>query len=170
MKTQNRLPVRGLCEISCPQCHGKDFWKHGSYKRTWFHTIRRKENTVRIVQRYLCLNTSCKRCTFTVQSADVLPYCRFLVPDLLNVDTALQTDTSLHGLQRIFGLRRTVLRRVSTLLDRTTDFLRDLCREITAGDTVSGLSELFTTAQLRYCWITLGQLWFRHFYNPIVKH
>lgn len=165
MKIPILQPFRGVCEIFCPHCHGKDYWKHGSYTRCWFHAFGRKNDSVRTVQRFLCINPSCPRRTFNVQAPDALGYCRFLFADLLTVAAALQAKASLHSLSRAFGLSRSVLRRVAAFLQRTHGFFSALCREITLGDTITGLEELLKVTQSRYCWITLRVLWFRHIYH-----
>jgi len=166
MKIPNLPPIRGVCEIFCPHCHGKDYWRHGSYTRSWFHSFYDKGDQVRTVQRFLCLNPSCPRRTFNVQAADVLGYCRFLFTDLLTVAAAMQKKASLHSISRAFGLRRSVVRRVAVFLQRTHDFLISLCHEVTAGDTIAaGFVPLLEVAQSRYCWITLRGLWFRHIYH-----
>lgn len=160
--------IRGVCEIFCPHCHGKDYWKHGSYTRSWFHSFGRKSDSVRSVQRFLCLNPSCPRRTFTVQAPDALGYCRFLFADLLAVAAAREAKASLHSISRTFGFSRNVARRVAVFLQRTHGFLAALCREITNANPVTGLAKLIEVALSRYCWISLRVLWFRHIYRLAV--
>jgi len=168
IKIQYSEPFRGICTIRCPHCHGKDFWKHGSYTRRWFHSFGLKDDSVRVVQRYLCLNPHCQHRTFSVQAPDALSYHRFLFTDLLTIAAALHAKTSLHRISRIFGLSRTVLRRAAAFIQRTHVFLDALCREITTGHTTAGLEELLEVAQMRHCWLTLKAMWFRHIYRSAV--
>jgi hypothetical protein len=166
MKIPYSHPVRKICKIFCPHCHSTRFHRHGSYTRYWFHMMQWGTDQTRKVQRYLCRNKSCPRKTFTVQSPDALPYCRFLFRDLLAVDNALRSGKSVYFVSRTTHLRRSVVRRARRLLQRTRDFLQALCRESDVYDcTVLELSKLIETVQIRYCWIECRALWYRYIYR-----
>lgn len=158
---------RKICSICCPSCRCTKCWRHGSYTKKWFHFCDPLKFITRKVQRYYCTSQSCKRRTFTVQAPDVLPYCRFFVSDLYKIDQLIQPTSGIYMLAKILQLSRSVIRRVLSLIDRSRTFLQALCREITDGDESTGLQHSMETAQIRYCWITLRILWYRHIYQII---
>jgi transposase-like protein len=146
MKIQYSHSIRKIHRIFCPHCRSTHFHKHGSYTRYWFHVMPWGADQTRKVQRYLCCNKCCPHKTFTVQPPDALPYCRFLLNDLLAVDTVLRAGKSVHFISRTLHLSRSVIRRARRFVRRTRCFLQTLCREIDVYDcTPVELFELFQT-------------------------
>lgn len=168
MKIPFSTPSRKICTISCPSCHSTKCWRHGSYTRKWFHFCHPSKFIIRQVQRYYCTCKSCTRRTFTVQAPDVLPYCRFFVSDLYEIDQRLEPTPRIRALARLLKLHRGVVRRVVSLIERSKAFFQALCRENTNGEQCSGLQCCMETAQIRYCWITLRGFWFRHIYRVVI--
>lgn len=171
MKIPFYNPVRKICKIFCPHCRSTRCHRHGSYTRCWFHVTPWGKNQTRKVMRYLCCNRSCPQKTFTVQAPDVLPYCRFLTRDLFAVENLLRAGKSVYFISRTLHVCRSAIRRVRGLLQRTRRFLQALCREIDVYDcTALGVSKLFETVQIRYCWIECRVLWYQHIYRLGTMH
>jgi hypothetical protein len=161
MKIPFRHPTKKPCKIFCPSCHTTRCWRHGSYTRTWFHF----KNVTRTVWRYYCTSASCPRRTFTVQAVDVLPYCRFLIPDLLKVDGEMFSSAKKDQLEKIRQLDRGVIRRITIRLENSRKFLQSLIQEITDGEQVRKLLESLEVALKHYCDTRLKALWYRSIYR-----
>jgi len=156
-------------EIFCPYCHTKNCRKHGSYTRTWFHCLLSKDNHVqREAIRYKCFNPDCSCQTFTIQEPDVLPYCRFLIPDLLIIYKHLNSNKSIYSLCKIFTLSWRTAKRINQILDLTFSFLKKIYQEITHITDIQNITKLFKTAEKHYKLTPLKAMWFRNiYYTPL---
>ena len=166
MKIRNNHPLKKESEIFCPHCHSTVVWKHGTYDRKWFHALFERGSSIRVVQRYRCCEIPCPCKTFTIQAEEILPYCRFRIPDLCALHPYFESAESLHSLSRTLDLSRPVLKRLRTLLQHTTMFLTGLCREISDGQTIMvTLRQGLQIARSAYCCVGLKLMWFRYRYR-----
>lgn len=151
--------------IVCPWCNSRRWWRHGSYRRTYFHSrTPQAVSESRRVQRYLCRNKMCER-TFSRLPAAVVPSCRFFWPDLVKIARALAAGQSTRRLARyVWHVGRGVITRARALIHRLTQWLGTLCREITDGAAACGLEAMAALAREHHGWAGLMNLWCRRIY------
>jgi len=117
------------------------------------------------VQRFLCLNKECSRCTFSVLPPMVLRYCRFFWPCLLALEQALATgSTPYHQAQHVWHVGWGVIVRARALLNRLTPWVEELHRELTDGGRVRGLGSMVQIITRKLGRIELLDRWYRHRY------
>ena len=161
MKIPFTHPTKKLCKIFCPSCHNRHCWRHGSYTRKWFHF----KHLTRKVWRYYCTCSSCPRRTFTVQAVDALPYCRFLINDVLKVNELLSSTTNRKYAAKVAALDRGVIHRVTVRLEESKRYLQNLYQEVTGEAPVGKLPECLESVLKHYCDNTLKTMWYRSIYR-----
>ena len=150
--------------IKCPYCNNNHCWKHGHYIRKGFHSKPPQNGWIlRTVQRFLCLEASCKH-TFSVLPDDVLPYCRFLWKDLLELARLSGLGkTAYHIAIYQWNLPLRTMLRATGIITRVRQWLGQLCREALHG--VAGEFETLATTVLRmHSWFVFSRMWFHHIY------
>lgn len=158
-------------KIFCPACHGTIYRSHSSYVRKGFHR-QNKAWVIEIqVQRYLCLNEDCPRCTFSVLPPMVLPYCRFFWPGLLTLRQALASGSTPYCLARhVWHVGRRVIIRAAALLDRLDAWVGQLYQEISDGGQVRELGSIVKVIIGKISRIELVGRWYRHRYPTRFSH
>ena len=167
-------PAKNIADrdkITCPACHCTFCRSHSSYSRKGFHR-QSKALVIEIpVQRYLCLNKDCPRCTFSVLPPMVLPYCRFFWPSLLVVRQSLASgSTPYHLAQHVWYVGRGVIVRAAALLNRLDTWVGELYREVTDGIQACELGFMVKNVTRKLGRIEFIDRWYRHRYPRRFPH
>jgi hypothetical protein len=104
--------------IRCTKCGSTHYWLHGSYYRKGTHFVW----VVIPVQRFKCQESGCKK-TFSLRPVPILPYTRFSLWHLIQIDEQLQSGREINELIKGFGLRRSVIIRAQEYLKRVKRFV-----------------------------------------------
>lgn len=153
-----------LESINCPYCNNNRCWKHGHYIRKGFHS-KAPENgwILRTIQRFICCEVSCKH-TFSVLPDDVLPYCRFLWKDLLEISRSLyRGETAYHIARYHWNLPLRIILHTKGIITRVHQWLAQLCRQ-TLHAAARGFETLATTVLTMHSWFVFCRMWFHHIY------
>ena len=150
--------------IKCPYCNNGSYWKHGSYTRKGFHfKVYKNGCNLRIVQRFLCREVSCKH-TFSVLPEDVLPYCRFFYNDLLDIIKNLKNGATAYFLSfQEWDLSPRILCRIKNLLKKVHPWLKELLQEA-LYKMAEKFETLVSTVLQKYSWFVFTRMWFHHIY------
>jgi hypothetical protein len=118
------------------------------------------------IQRYLCLNPDCPRCTFSILPPNIMRFCRFFWTDLVVLKIAL--DAGVVAPRRlaknVWHVGKGVILRASALLKSLCAWVAVLHQELTTGKPQRdfGLMVKIITAKLGR--IELVWRWYRHRY------
>jgi hypothetical protein len=149
----------------CPACHCCLYRKHGFYTRKSFHAPNCAIAIPVKIQRYLCRNPQCRRCTFSVLPDGILRYCRFFWPYLLALNRALNEGATVYRLARhVWHVGRGVILRAAALLKSLEHWTAELHQELTGGTAangIEGMKECICDAIGRF---EFTQRWYRHRY------
>jgi len=158
-------------KISCPACHCTLCRSHSSYSRKGFHR-QSKASVIEIrVQRYLCLNEDCPRCSFSVLPPMVLPYCRFFWPSLLVLRQALASGSTFYHLaQHVWYVGRRVIVRAAALLNRLDKWVGQLYQEVSDGVQAGELGFMVKIVTRKLGRIELIDRWYCHRYPKRFSH
>ena len=149
----------------CPWCHGDLYRKHGFYVRKGFHAPNCAAAIPVKVQRHLCLNPQCRRCTFSILPDGVLCYCRFFWPYLLALNRALREGMTPYRLARhLWHVGRRVILRAAALLKSLEHWMAALYQELTDGRIASGLDGMMRFIADAIGWSEFERRWYRHRY------
>ena len=153
------------CRFRCPGCHCFLYRKHGFYVRKGFHAPNCAVAIPVKVQRFLCCNPQCRRCTFSVLPALVLRYCRFFWPYLLAIKRDMCAGSTPYRLARhVWHVGRRVIVRAAALLRNLMPWVSGLYQELTGGrvgDSVEAIVECVTDEIGLF---EFAQRWYRHRY------
>lgn len=107
-----------ISKIRCTKCGGYHFWKHGFYQR---HKINFYYEIIDI-QRYLCLEPGCKS-TFSLKPVPLLPYCRFTLWHLIQIDELLSSGISSYKIAKSLDIPISVILRIKHYLKNVRVFI-----------------------------------------------
>lgn len=149
----------------CPGCHCIHFRKHGFYVRKGFHAPNCAVAIPVMVQRYLCLNPQCRRCTFSVLPSLALRYCRFFLPYLLALNRALREGMTPYRLAcHVWHVGRAVIVRASALINELTHWVRGQYQELTESRSAGILERMVERVTDTMGRFEFAQRWYRHRY------
>ena len=106
--------------VKCTRCGSTHYWLHGCYYRKGTHFVW----IIIPVQRLKCQETGCGK-TFSLKPFPILPYVRFSLFHLVQIDEQLQSGRDINELSKGFGLRRSILIRIQEYLKRVRKFVED---------------------------------------------
>jgi hypothetical protein len=113
----------------------------------------------------LCQNPYCSRRTFSVLPQEVMPYCRFLWPDMVKVSKAITEGKSYYYIaHNLFSTAIANCVRLGNILSCLTSWINTLCQEHDDYNHISGLKSGVNILMKHYSWTQLKHMWSRFFY------
>jgi len=109
----------------CPRCGSTHFWGHGWYFRKGTHF----SQLYIPVHRMKCQGPGCTK-TFPLRPFPILPYCRFSLFHLIQIDEQQQAGMPVKELAKGFKLRVSVTLRVLEYLKRVRKFIKQEVRAL----------------------------------------
>ena len=114
----------------CRACGSTHFWKHGFYRRKNVYSL----SGFIDVQRCKCCKPGCKK-TFSILPTPLLPYSRFSLWHLLQINECLQDGVSPYQIAKHLGMEQHVILRLKAYLVKVKAFISQTCQN--AGHSLS---------------------------------
>lgn len=146
-----------ISKLRCTKCGGYHFWKHGFYQRRRIYFSEAID-----IQRYLCLEPDCKS-TFSLKPVPLLPYCRFTLWHLIQVDEMFSSGISSYKIAKSLDVPISVILRIKHYLKNVHNFINSEWR---IADKFSGAAFLLKWIALikKLSWFDLCRRYFHTIY------
>jgi len=106
-------------QLKCPKCGKTLFKKHGFYQRRSIHFY----TEIIDIQRHRCLSSTCTG-TISIKPIPILPYCRFALWHLVQIDELLKQGLSSYKIAKSLDIPISVILRVQKYLKRVHNFIQ----------------------------------------------
>lgn len=147
-----------ISKLRCTKCGGYQFWKHGFYQRRQVHFY----SEVIDIQRYLCLDPACKS-TFSLKPVPLLPYCRFTLWHLVQINEMLERGFSSYKIAKSLDMPISVILRAKHYLSKVRTFIHREWR--IAGNFLGGAFLLQWIGLMKtFSWFDLSRRYFHALY------
>ena len=145
-------------KLHCTKCGEALFRKHGFHQRYKIYFCTEKVN----IQRFYCLKPGCKG-TFSLKPVPLLPYCRFSLWHLVQIDELLKSGDSSYNIAQSLDIPISVILRIKSYLTRVQTFIHSEWR-ICGNFTVVDFLRQWIGIMKRHTWFGLTHKYFHALY------